>query len=87
MSILSQKNVSFLLTIMLLQPAHDILGMFPEDPLKVLTSGTYRRPSGDSQGTNTIIVVLMKKLFFRCNSPCITHLFLLFTGRRNIQKF
>ena len=29
----------------------------------------------------------MKKLFFRSNSPCITYLFLLFTGRTNIQNF
>ena len=31
-----------------------------EHPLKVLTSRTYRRPSGDSQGTNTKIDDLMK---------------------------
>ena len=42
--------------------------------------------SGDSQGTNTKIDDLMKKLFFRCNSLCFTHLFLLFTGKTNIQK-
>ena len=29
----------------------------------------------------------MKKLFFRSNSPCITYLFLFFTGRTNIRKF
>ena len=29
----------------------------------------------------------MKKLFLRSNSPCITYLFLFFTGRTNIQKF
>ena len=29
----------------------------------------------------------MKKLFFRSNSPCITYLFLFFTGRTNIKKF
>ena len=28
---------------------------------------------------------LMKKLFFRSNSPCTTYLFLFFTGRTNIQ--
>ena len=28
----------------------------------------------------------MKKLFFRCNSPCFTHLFLFFTGKKNIQR-
>ena len=41
----------------------------------------------DLQGTNTKTDVLMKKLFFRSNSPCITCLFLFFTGRTNIQKF
>ena len=45
------------------------------------------RPSGDSQGTNTKIDDLMKKLFFRCNSPCFTHLFLFFTEKTNIQMF
>ena len=30
---------------------------------------------------------LIKNLFFRCNSPCFTHLFLLFTEKTNIQKF
>ena len=69
------------------QPAHDVPGTSPEGPLKVLTSGTSRGPSGDSQGTNTKIDDLMKKLFFRCNSPCFTHLFLIFTEKTNIQKF
>ena len=35
------------------QPAHNVLGTSPEGPLKVLTSGTYKKPLGDSQGTNT----------------------------------
>ena len=43
--------------------------------------------SGDSQGTNTKIDDLMKKLFFSSNSPCFTHLFLFFTGKTNIQNF
>ena len=68
------------------QLARDVPGTSPEGPLKVLTSGTSRGPSGDSQGTNTEIDDLMKKLFFRCNSPCFTHLFLFFTGKTNIQK-
>ena len=55
-------------------------------PLKVLTSRIYREPSGDSQGTKTKIDDLMKKMFFRSNSPCITYLFLFFTGRANILK-
>ena len=32
------------------QPAQDILGTSPEGPLKVITSGSYRGPSGDSLG-------------------------------------
>ena len=59
------------------QPAHDVLGTSPEGPLTVLTSGTCKRPSGDSQGTNTKIDHFMKKKFFRNNSPCITYLFLI----------
>ena len=69
------------------QPAREVPGTSPEGSLKVLMSGTYRRLSGDSQGTNTKIDDFMKKLFFRSNSPCIIYLFLLFTGRTNIQKF
>ena len=66
------------------QPVHDVLGTSPEGPLKVLTFETYRKPSGDSQMTNTKIDDFMKKLFFGSNSPGITYLFLLFTGRKNI---
>ena len=69
------------------QPAHDVPRTSPEGLLKVLTSGFYKGPSGDSQGTNTKIDDFMKKLFLRSNSPCITYLFLFFTGRTNIQKF
>ena len=46
------------------QPARDVPGTSREGPLKVLTSGTSRGPSGDSQGTNTKIDDLMKELFF-----------------------
>ena len=59
------------------QPAHDVPGTSPEGLLTVLTSGTYRGPSGasgDSQVTNTKIDDLMKKLCFRSSSPCIIHL-------------
>ena len=63
------------------QPARDVSGTSPEGPLKVLTPGIYRRPSVDSQGANTKIDDFMKKSFFRSNALCITHLFLLFTGR------
>ena len=68
------------------QPARDVPGTSPEGPIKVLTSETSRGPSGDSQETNTKIDDLMKKLFFRCNSPCFTQLFLFFTAKTNIQK-
>ena len=69
------------------QARYDVPMTSPEGSLKVLTSGTYKVPSGDSQGTNTNIDDFMKKMFFRSNSPCITYLFLVFTGRTNIQKF
>ena len=36
--------------------------------------------------SNTKIDDIMKKLFLRSNNPCITYLFLFFTGRTNIQK-
>ena len=52
------------------------LGTSPEGPLKVLTSGIYRRSSGNFQETNEKIDDLMKKIFFRNNIPCITYLFL-----------
>ena len=57
------------------------------------TQHDTRRPgdvhwrSAKGLGINTKIDGLMKKLFFKSNSPCITYLFLSFTGRTNIQKF
>ena len=69
------------------QPAHDVPGKSPEGLLKVLTSGIYKGPSGDSQGTNTKIDDFMRKLFFRSNSLYLTCLFLFFTRRTNIQNF
>ena len=69
------------------QPTHDALGKSSEVTLMVLTSGVYRGPSEDFLGTNTKIDDLMKNLFFRSNSPCITYLFLFLTGRADIQKF
>ena len=62
-------------------------GTSPKGPLKILTSRTYKGPSGDSQGTKTKIDDLMKKLIFRSNSPYITCLFPFLTRRRSIQKF
>ena len=67
--------------------ANDVVRTSPKGPLKILTSGTYRGLSGNSQGANTKIDDSMKKLFFSCNSPSITHLFLFFTGRTNIKRF
>ena len=57
----------------------------PEGPLKVLTSRTSRRPSGNSWRTNKKIADLMKKVFFRCNSLSFTHL-LLFLLEKQIFK-
>ena len=37
------------------QPAHDVPATSLDGSLLVLTSGTYRRPSGDSQRANTKI--------------------------------
>ena len=68
------------------QLARDVLGPSHEDPLKVLTSGTSWEPSGDSWRTNTKIDDLMKKVFFRCNSPCFTHLLQFFLLEKQIFK-
>ena len=43
------------------QPVRDVPGTSPEGFLKVLTSGTSRGSSGDSQAINTKIDNLMKK--------------------------
>ena len=64
------------------EPVRDILITFPEGPIKVLTSGTSKRPSADSWGTNTKIDDLMKKVFLRLNSLCFTHILLLFTEKK-----
>ena len=68
------------------QLANYASGTSPEGSLKVLTSGTYRGPSEDSQGTNTKTDELMKKLFSKSNSSCITHVILFSTRKKNIQK-
>ena len=47
------------------QPAHDVPGTSPEDPLKVLTSGTYRGPLGKSQGTNAKTWWFYEKIVFQ----------------------
>ena len=68
------------------QPTHAVSGTSPEDPLKVIMSGTYKGSSGHSPGTNTKIDNFMKKLFFRRNSPCITYLFRVFLKEEQIFK-
>ena len=69
------------------QPAHYVPGTFPEGSLKVLTLGTYRRPLGNSQGTNTKTDELMKKLFFKSNSPCIKYVILFSTGKKIFKNY
>ena len=51
------------------QPAQENPGMSTEGPLKALISGTYRGPSGASQGTNAKFMIydLSIKLYFRSN--------------------
>ena len=66
--------------------ARNVPGTSAEGPLKFLTSGNPRGPLGDSKGSNKKIDDLMKKMIFRCNSLCFTHLYLFFTGKTNIQK-
>ena len=48
---------------------------------------TFKIKTGSSQVTNTKIDDLLIKLYFRSSSPCITYLFVPFTGGTNIQKF
>ena len=45
------------------QLVQDVPGTSPEGPLKVLISGTYKGPSGDSQGANQNLTVLRKIVF------------------------
>ena len=80
-------QICHLLALLPSQPTCDVLGTFPEGSLKFLKSRNSRGPSKDSQGTKTKIDDLMKEVFFRSNSCCFIDLFLLFTGKRNIEKF
>ena len=68
------------------QPAQDVPGTSPESLLKVLTSGTYRGPSGDSQGTNAKIDDFMKKLFFRSIRVLLLHIWFCFLQEEQIFK-
>ena len=47
------------------QPTHEVPWRSPEGPLKVLTSGTYKGPSGGSLETNTKIHDFMQKIVFQ----------------------
>ena len=58
-------------------------GTSPECPLRVATFGTSCGLLGDQQKNNNS----MKKVLFRCNGYCFTHLLLFFTGKTNMQKF
>ena len=69
----------------LFQLAHDvrdILWRLPKGPNIRGLHGTFKGLSGD-QHKNWWY---NKKLFFRCNSPCITHLFLFFLQKEQIFK-
>ena len=68
------------------RPAHDVPGTYPDSLLKVLTSGTYRGPSGDSQGTNTKTDDFMKKLFFRSIRVLVLHICFCFLQEEQIFK-
>ena len=61
----------------------DVPWRSPKGPNVQDLKETFRELSGEQRKTND----LMKKLFFRCSSPCITDIFLFFTGKANIQSF
>ena len=67
------------------QQAHEASETSPEGPLNIVMSQTYRGPSGYPQEKNTKTYDLMKKMFFRGNSPCIIYLFL-FLQKQQILK-
>ena len=68
------------------QPAHDVPETSSESLLKVLTSGNYRGPSGDYQGTNTKTDDFMKKLFFRSIRVLVLHICFCFLQEEQIFK-
>ena len=68
------------------QSANDVPRTSAEVTLKVVTSWTYRGPSGEHQETNTKTNDLMKKLFFRSNRPCITYFWLFFYRKNKYLK-
>ena len=55
----------------------------PKGPNVRDLQGTFRGLLGDQQKKDN----LMKKVLFRYNSSCFTHLLLFFTGKTNMQKF
>ena len=67
------------------QQAGDVLGTSAEDTLKFLTSGTYRAPSGGSQGTNKKIDDFMK-IFFSEVMVLVLHICFYFLQEEQIFK-
>ena len=67
------------------QLAHDVRWTAPQGSLKVLTSGTYRGPSEDSQWTDTKVDEFMKKLCFRSKS-LVLHIYSCFLQERETFK-
>ena len=67
--------------------SRDVLWRFPKGPKVKPTQETTRDPQGPLRRPIQKLMILWKKMFLRSNSPCITYLFLFFTGRTNIQKF
>ena len=69
----------------------DLLLIFDENKSHYVCIKDFDRsqrlgPTGNLQGTNAKVDDLMKKLFFRFNSLCFTHLFLFFTGKNKYSK-
>ena len=65
------------------RPPEDIPWKSPNDCNVQELQGTFRGLLVHQQKNDDV----MKKVFFRCNSICFTHLLLIFTGKTNIQKF
>ena len=65
------------------QPARDVLGTSPKGRNARDFQRTFRGLLGDQKKKGN----LMKKVLFRCNGYCFTHLLLFFTAKTNMQKF
>ena len=62
------------------QPARNVVGTSPEGPIKVLT---FRELLKDQQKIDN----LMKKVFFKCNSPCFTHIYCFLLEKQIFKSF